>query len=77
MSQKEGAGTELSAEEIARQASKADEDDIYRRVRRGDETKGDPDKRDVAGAIDFEDTPRGREERKHEVEEAAEHNEET
>lgn len=65
---------DLSPDEIAEQASKPDEDQIYRQSRRGDESEGDPDARDVAGAIDFDDTPRGREERKHEVEEEAEDN---
>lgn len=77
MSETQGTEPKLTAEEIDRQASKPDEDQIHRQMRRGDETKGDPDKRDVAGAIDFEDTPHGREERKHEVEESAEHNEMT
>ena len=64
----------LSPEEIAEQASKPDHDQIYRQPRRGDETKGDPDNRDVAGAVDHEDTPHGREERKHQVEKEAERN---
>lgn len=61
----------LSADEIAEQASKPDYDQIYRQPIRGDETKGDPDERDVAGAPDHEDTPHGREERKHQVEQEA------
>jgi hypothetical protein len=62
----------LSPEEIAEQASKPDHDQIFRQPRRGDETIGDPDDRFVAGAPDHEDTPHGREERKHQVEEEAE-----
>ena len=65
----------LTPDEIADQASKPDYEQIYRQPRRGDETKGDPDDRDVAGATDHEDTPHGREERKHQVEEEAEGNE--
>jgi hypothetical protein len=68
----EGSGTNLSRDEIAEQASKPDHEQIHRQTRRGDETKGDPDERDVAGAIDFEDTPHGWEERKHQVQQEAE-----
>lgn len=64
----------LTPEEIADQASRPDYDQIYRQTRRGDESKGDPDERDVAGAMDHEDTAHGREERKHEVEEEADDN---
>jgi hypothetical protein len=60
--------------EIAEQASKPDLDQIHRQTLRGDETKGDPDERDVAGATDFEDTPHGWEERKHQVEREADSN---
>lgn len=60
--------TNLTPQEIAEQASKPDHDQIFRQPRRGDESKGDPDDRDVAGAVDHEDTPHGREERKHQVE---------
>ena len=68
----EGTGTNLTREEIAEQASKPDHEQINRQTRRGDETNGDPDARDVAGAIDFEDTPHGWEERKHQVQQEAE-----
>ena len=64
----------LTPTEIADQASKPDYEQIHRQIRRGDETKGDPDERDVAGAIDHEETPHGWEERKHEVEKEAEGN---
>ena len=62
----------LTPKEIAEQASKPDLDQIYRQPLRGDETKGDPDDRDIAGAPDHEDTPHGWEERKHQVEKEAE-----
>lgn len=65
----------LTPQEIADQASKPDYEQIYREPLRRAETEGDPDDRDVAGAIDHEDTPHGREERKHQVEEEAENNE--
>ena len=68
----EESGTNLSRNEIAEQASKPDHEQIHRQTRRGDETKGDPDERDVAGAIDFEDTPHGWEERKRQVQQEAE-----
>jgi hypothetical protein len=64
----------LTPQEIADQASKPDQDQIFRQPRRGDESKGDPDDRDVAGALDHEDTPHGREERKHQVEREADDN---
>lgn len=51
-------------DEITDEASQADSDDTFRRVLRGDETKGDPDARDVAGGVRHADTPQGREEAK-------------
>ncbi len=49
---------------IVEQASYRDADSILRQTLRGVETEGDADARDVAGATDFDDTPRGREETK-------------
>lgn len=49
-----------SAEELGEQSSYEGATEISRRLRRGDETKGDPNARDVAGAIPEEDTPYGR-----------------
>ena len=49
-----------SAEELGEQSSYEGATEIARRLRRGDETKGDPNARDVAGAIPEEDTPYGR-----------------
>lgn len=63
----------LTPEKIAEQASKPDYDQIYRQSLRVDETKGDPNDHDVAGSTD-DDTPHGREERKHQVEKEAEGN---
>lgn len=51
-------------ENITDEASHRDADGMLRQTLRGDETKGDPDKRDIAGATNFEDTPHGREETK-------------
>jgi len=56
------------------QASHRDVDGILRQTLRGDESKGDADDRDVAGAVDFEDTPHGREETKNDKAGAANQN---
>lgn len=53
------------SDEIAEEAANQKSDEITREILRGDETKGDPDERDIAGGVDSEDTPRGREEQKH------------
>lgn len=45
----------FTAEELGEQSSYDDETEIARRMRRGDESKGDPDERDVAGTPDPED----------------------
>jgi hypothetical protein len=52
-----------SAEELGEQSTYEDTTEIGRRLRRGDETVGDPNARDVAGAIPEKDTPHGREAR--------------
>ena len=52
-----------SAEELGEQSSYEGTTEISRRLRRGDETVGDADQRDVAGVIPEEDTPHGREAR--------------
>lgn len=49
-----------SAEELGEQSSYEGTTEISRRLRRGDETVGDPNARDVAGVIPEEDTPHGR-----------------
>lgn len=61
-------------EGITAESSKAHPDDTMRQTLRGDETKGDPDSRDVAGATKFEDTPHGREETKRDKAGAANQN---
>ena len=53
-----------NAEDLADQGSLINEDEIQRQVLRGDETKGEPDERDNAGAVESKDTPQGREEAK-------------
>lgn len=60
--------------DITDEASHRDPDGILRQTLRGDETKGNPDDRDVAGATNFEDTPHGREETKNDKAGAANQN---
>ena len=73
--EREGFSTEEAADGLERpsrseikditdEASHRDADGVLRQTLRGDETKGDPDERDVAGSTNFEDTPQGREETK-------------
>ena len=50
--------------DITDEASHRDADGVLRQTLRGDETKGDPDERDIVGSTDSEDTPQGREETK-------------
>jgi hypothetical protein len=52
-----------NAEELGEQSTYEDTTEISRRLRRGDETVGDPNARDVAGVIPVKDTPHGREAR--------------
>lgn len=40
----------FNSAELGEQAVYDDETEIARRIRRGDESKGDPDERDIAGA---------------------------
>ena len=47
----------FTAEELGEQSSYDDGTEIGRRMRRGDESKGDPDERDTAGAVKSEDAP--------------------
>ena len=60
--------------DITDEASYHDPDGVLRQTLRGDESKGDPDNRDVAGATDLEDTPHGREETKNDKAGAANRN---
>ena len=50
--------------DITDEASNRDPDGVLRQTLRGDETKGDPNDRDVAGSLEHKDTPHGREETK-------------
>jgi hypothetical protein len=49
--------------DLGEQSSYEGTTEMKRRLRRADETKGDPDARDVAGSIPKKDTPHGRERR--------------
>ena len=53
----------LTPEEIGEQSIYEGETDARRRIRRGDETEGDPDARDVAGATSPADTDEERRDR--------------
>ena len=67
----EGSRNGWNVKELSDEASQIDEDEIQRQLRRGDETKGDADQRDIAGRSESKDTPQGREEAKNDVKEKA------
>ena len=52
------------AEQLAEESTNKPSDEIVREMKRGDETKGNADDRDVVGGVESEDTPHGREETK-------------
>lgn len=66
--------TRSEIEDITDEASHRDPDGVLRQTLRGDETKGDPDARDLAGGPGFENTPHGREETKNDKAGAANQN---
>ena len=53
----------FDADELGKQSIYEGETEMQRRMRRGDETEGDPDARDVAGATDVKDTDEARRDR--------------
>ncbi len=53
------------SEELIEEAANEQADEITREMLRGDESKGNPDRRDIAGGVDSNETPHGREETKH------------
>ncbi|HVF30498.1 MAG TPA: hypothetical protein VNA22_05985 [Pyrinomonadaceae bacterium] len=61
-------------EDITDEASHRDADGVLRQTLRGDESRGDADERDIAGATPFENTPQGREETKQDKAGAANQN---
>ena len=71
--EREGLSSE-QIDKITEESGYNDSDGVLRQTLRGDETKGNPDKRDVAGATGFEDTPHGREETKNDRAGAANQN---
>lgn len=50
-----------SAAELGEQSSYQGPTEMQQQISRGDETKGDPDARDTAGAVNQNDTPEERE----------------
>lgn len=53
-----------SADDLGEESTYEGTTEISRRMRRGNETAGDPDERDVAGATPEKDMPHGREVRR-------------
>lgn len=53
-----------SAEKVSEEAANKESDEIIRQMKRGDETKGDADERDIVGSPETNETPHGREETK-------------
>ena len=54
-------------EKLAEEGSQILPDEVTRELLRGDETKGDPDERDVVGGIPSGETPHGYREIKHQT----------
>ncbi len=52
------------AEQLAEESTNKPSDEIVREMKRGDETKGNADDRDIVGGVESKDTPHGREETK-------------
>lgn len=50
------------AGKLSEEASNKDAEEITRQILRGDETKGDPDERDIVGTVEKSETPEGRKE---------------
>jgi hypothetical protein len=53
------------SKELVEEAANRQSDEITREILRGDETKGEPDERDIAGNVSTNETPQGREETKY------------
>lgn len=53
-----------NAEQLIEESTNRSSDETLRNVLRGDETKGNPDDRDIVGSVDSQETPQGREEAK-------------
>lgn len=59
------------SKKLSDEASQKDGDEIQREMRRGDESKGNPDDRDIVGSVDKNETAHGREEAKNDKERKA------
>lgn len=64
---------DFSSSDIAEEGSLNDQDDVQRQMLRGDESKGDPDQRDNAGAPDHDETPHGYADTKTQIKKESEH----
>lgn len=53
-----------NTKQLHKEGANEQSDETLRRVLRADEQKGNPDKRDVVGNVDSNETPQGREEAK-------------
>jgi len=53
-----------NTKQLHRESANEQSDETLQKVLRGDETKGNPDERDIAGSADSNETPQGREEAK-------------
>jgi hypothetical protein len=67
LDQVEGNPQGWNLEDIAGQASQREADEIYREGRRGNESEGDANERDIAGRSNSNETAQGREEAKNDV----------
>lgn len=63
-----------NVKKINKEGSNQEADDTLRRTLRGNENKGNPDKRDIVGSVDFNETPHGREEAKNDTRSKANNN---
>jgi hypothetical protein len=53
-----------NAKQLIEESTGRSSDETLRDVLRGDETKGEPDDRDIVGSVNSQETPQGREEAK-------------
>lgn len=54
-----------NVEELAQEGVNQNPDEVVRKVLREDDPKTQADNQDIAGSVDSDDTPQGREENKH------------
>jgi hypothetical protein len=65
---------EWNVRDLAEESANELPDETLRKTLRGNETKGDPDERDIVGNVDSSETPRGREEAKNDTKSKANKN---